>query len=319
MKCSGLFLLVSFLITLFLGAFPSTAQVTVSPSSVSFTINTQDLYNNGTTADFPAQVTRTLLLGLLANITLTVQANSAALASGANTIPLNNVTIQVTKAKMGTKSLTVNSPVIHLSTAPQTILSTSILLSLGAKLSISLRYAVTGGTNLLKAAGSYSTGLNFHLTIGSTDVPFTVNPLTINIADLSIITLKNGAAMASLTFATAGDYKNGVQFTQPSAVNVFSNRSYKVSVQSATNFKYGLNYININNISLSSSPNPVVAGVSTATRVLSLSAQNIITSTLPTLSQNYDLKYFTPARDPDFIGKPAGTYSTTLTYTLTAP
>ncbi|UAY55388.1 hypothetical protein [Arachidicoccus terrestris] len=318
MKCDVLFLYMTFLLTIVAG--PGLGQVTVNPTSVSFNINSKALYTNGTSATYSNQITRTLALALLANIRLVISANSNALTNGSNTIPLNNVTVQVASVKIGNSPVSGTFPVIHLTNGNQELMTnTTALLSLGAKLTISLKYSVQGGVNLLKPGGSYTTGLNCALYIGSSSFPFTIAPLSVNLVDISTITLQNGANTASLNFTTAANYKNGVQLIQGSALNIFSNRSYNVAVQSATNLKSGLNFIDISSIGLTPTSNPLSTGVDALTQTLSLTAQNIITSSIPTLSQNFDLRYFTQPRNASFINKPVGTYSTTLTYTLTAP
>jgi hypothetical protein len=295
------------------------ASITMNPSSVRFNINNENLYVNGSTQSYENYLIRTLSKSEVSRqFILNVNAVTGGLKNGINTIPLDNVSIQVTSIVLGTTKLHGTFPVFPLSAAPQNITPDFTIPALySGELYISIKYTVTGGTNLLKPGGTYTTSLNFAASDGIT-TPSVSGTLSLDLTNVSSIVLNN-TGTTSLNFEIASDYKNGVKLTQLSAMNLFSNQSYKVSVQALGNLKQGLTAIGIDNVNLAPVSNPSATGVSTVTVPLSLEAQNIIISTQPTLSQNFDLKYFTEPLNSAFVGLPAGNYTTNLTYTITSP
>jgi hypothetical protein len=293
------------------------AQLTVNPGAVSFTINNATLYRNGNSITYTAHLQQTLLLSV--GWSLTVRASSANLTSGANSIPAGNVKVQVTSATYGSSNVPGPFPVVSLSNSNQAVIpSSGLVLGLLSTLRVNLKYTVAGDANLLKPAGTYATQLTF--TLNNVLLSYSANvSFSVVLANYASIAIQGGGSTAALSFSTPNDYKNGVQLNQAQALNVFSNQSYKVAVKAAQNLKNGLEFIPIGNISLQPVPSPSATGLSASTAALSLSDQNIITSSAPTLSQNFNLKYYTQPANAAFLNKPAGTYTSTLVYTITAP
>ena len=120
---------------------------TTSPPAI--TIGTAAEYQHGKYSDAPSSI----LLALGIAWTISVRAQSADLSSGANTIPVSNVTIQVVGGAFGTgvKTLSTTSQVVA-----------SGILALAA--SFNFRYTMAGGAHLLKPAGSYAVQVIFTTT-----------------------------------------------------------------------------------------------------------------------------------------------------------
>jgi hypothetical protein len=147
--------------------------------------------------------------------------------------------------------------------------------------------------------------------------------LNVVLQNAASIVINGASTTAALTYANPADYTNGVEVDQTDAMTVVSNQPYNVSVYAADELVNGVNNIPVGDVTVTpslsvSNTNITLTGQSIP--VGSAAALDIIASTTGTASQNFNLNYSTknaPAKD--FIGKPAGTYTTTLTYTLSNP
>lgn len=121
----------------------------------------------------------------------------------------------------------------------------------------------------------------------------------------------------TLVFATAADYANGVTVTYANALTVTSTSAYTVKVRSASaDLVNGTNTIPVSNVKVQPTG---TTGIGTATQVsLSTTDQNIVTSAPAAILKNINLQYSTDANNAAFIGKPAGDYVTTITFSATA-
>jgi hypothetical protein len=170
-------------------------------------------------------------------------------------------------------------------------------------------FALLSVNNESKAQASANTTLNVVLT------------------DVRSIKVNPAQTTVSLNFANAADYQNGVVNTQPSHLEITSTNGYVVKVKSASaNLVNGTNNIPVNTITLM--PN-VTAGNSggSGTVVISLSSASItpvnLSPTPTTIISSptgqtkvfYDMKYGAQGGS-SYINKAAGTYSTTITYTI---
>ena len=130
--------------------------------------------------------------------------------------------------------------------------------------------------------------------------------MNVVIQDVMKVVFSNNSA--TFTYATADIYQNG--FTQSIAdqLSVTSNRQWGLTVKTATaNLVSGTNTIPVSNVRVGANAG---AGTALSTTPISLlSAQAAVTESKVTLT------YSTSANNAAFL-KPAGTYSTTLTFTV---
>lgn len=153
-----------------------------------------------------------------------------------------------------------------------------------------------------------------------TTATVTLNVVLQNAASIVI----NGANnVATLTYAAPTDYTNGVSLTQSAAMTTVSNQPYSVTLYAAGQLVNGANNIPAGDVTVTPSLSASNANITLTAAALPVGAANaakIIASTTGTAKQDFNLKYSTVgAPTTDFIGKPAGTYTTTLTYSLTNP
>lgn len=141
---------------------------------------------------------------------------------------------------------------------------------------------------------------------------------TIKIADLYAITLTD--------LAVEFDYESQAAFsatqavTKASHITVFSNRKYKIDVHASDDFKIGsstTNVISAGVLQVSvATPASAPSGTTYTSRFLTATDQNLVNLAPAALAAAYDIKYAIPDVT-GVLGKPAGTYTTTIIYTLT--
>jgi len=109
---------------------------------------------------------------------------------------------------------------------------------------------------------------------------------------------------------------NGVAVNIPNHLTISKTCAYDVYVKaSSENLVNGTYSIPVSCISIG--PGSGQAGISSVS--LSSTAQKIITGASPCLDRNVDIKYSIPAEKIEqVLGHPAGTYSTTITYSCVA-
>lgn len=165
----------------------------------------------------------------------------------------------------------------------------------------------------------------------SLDAQTTTNTtLNVVLNDVRSIKVNPSQTNVSLIFNNADDYTNGVFSNQASHLEITSTGGYIVKVKSSgPNLTNGVNTIPVNTISLtptvssSQSANTIGATGSTGAVVVKIVSTTTLSSTdaqfinSPTGSTKifYDVKYASTG-GPNYINKPAGTYTTTITYSI---
>jgi hypothetical protein len=153
----------------------------------------------------------------------------------------------------------------------------------------------------------------------------TTGTVTLNcvLNNVTSITIGSSFQTATLTYTTAADYTNGVTTSQTGALTAISNQAYSVKVYASQDLTYNTNTIPVADVTVTPSftgTNSAITCTAKALPKTSATQVTIISSTAGTTSQAYNLAYSTVgAPSSDFLGKPAGTYASTLTYTITNP
>lgn len=261
--------------------------------------------------------------GLALNST-TVEVSAAGnLTNGSYSIPLSKISFLITGVTGTGLCGSGSASQITLSTSYQTAWSLACLLALGASPKLTPTYTITGGSDLLLPSGTYSTTLNVHI-IGRDILGLIVSnktvtaTLSVNINTTTQLTLDPSFGTTSLQFNSESAYKDGVSVPQSAALELFSTQDYHVTVTAAQDLTYSSSVIPVSNINLT--PTAVGgSGITTSTKSLSTATQTIISGTTGTLSQYFNLRYYTDAANTAFLSIPSGTYTTTVTYTISSP
>ncbi len=151
----------------------------------------------------------------------------------------------------------------------------------------------------------------------------TTGDVTLNVVLQSVqsITINPSFTTTTLTYSTASHYTNGVTTaTQTDALTIFSTSAYTVTVVANQDLTLSAVTIPVSNVEITPSMTSKPAEVTVTTVTIpKVTPSTIIQSTIGTLSHKYHLVYSTAnSTKSDFLGKTAGTYTSTLTFTLSA-
>lgn len=145
--------------------------------------------------------------------------------------------------------------------------------------------------------------------------------VTLNVTLVAVqnISVNSGQTTVTITFNESSDYLNGVSSSQTEHLEVSSTEEFVVKVSTASeNLSDGTNMIPVNTITVTpvyaSGTNP---GATATAVALSTTATTILSSTNGTTEALYDVTY-DASGGPNYVNKPAGTYTTTVTYTISA-
>ncbi|CCH03097.1 hypothetical protein FAES_5098 [Fibrella aestuarina BUZ 2] len=143
----------------------------------------------------------------------------------------------------------------------------------------------------------------------------TTGTSTMNITVKDVLQLTVNTKTVDLVFATPEDFNKGVSATVNNQLMVTSNRPYELSVKTAGDLTDGTNKIPVSNISAQ----PVGQGIGSAKLISGLSTtdQVLASDVPPSMSKPITMQYATAAKNEAFL-VPASTYTTTLTFTVSA-
>lgn len=143
----------------------------------------------------------------------------------------------------------------------------------------------------------------------------TTGTSTMNITVKDVLQLTVNTKTVDLVFATPEDFNKGVSATVNNQLMVTSNRPYDLSVKTAGDLTDGTNKIPVSNISAQ----PVGQGIGSAKLVSALSTtdQVLASDVPPSMSKPITMQYSTAAKNEAFL-VPASTYTTTMTFTVSA-
>lgn len=167
-------------------------------------------------------------------------------------------------------------------------------------------------------AGTYSAPLMFTLSNDANQTQ-NINPnLYIDVSPIAQLSV-NG--QIDLNFLTADDYRNGIHTDLTNHLHVDKNSPYDIYVKASSAYLEGNGtIISLNNlIKIQPINDGGTLSGTLRTIKLSLAYQAIITGAGPDINKNISVRYAIDATDTQkLLNKPAGTYSTVITYSFTA-
>jgi hypothetical protein len=190
----------------------------------------------------------------------------------------------------------------------------------GNRNDLDLQYSLNAAT--LKSSflnkGQYTLNLRHQVSDAETGLATAQEaPTTLQVMVADMAELKINHNDVRLEFRTAEDYKKGVHVDLPAHLTMSATAPYDVYVQATnSNLTNGASNIPVNSILISSTQegNPELL-----TAKLGSSRQKILSAT-PVIDRKVNVRYGISAKDAvNLLNKPAGLYSTTVTYSLIAP
>ncbi|OCK51688.1 peptidoglycan-binding protein LysM [Chryseobacterium sp. CBo1] len=171
------------------------------------------------------------------------------------------------------------------------------------------------------------------LTIGATilgtnnvQAQNTTATTTVNITLNDVISIDAGSTAIGNTvdfnYATAADYNSDQTITKANSLKVTSTKNFNVKVKAGgANFMNGTNLIPVNVLTIKAAAASGTMGGTKTAVVLSAADQTLVSNAPLGSALTLNLDYTIPASkssSSDILGKPAGTYTQTVTYTATA-
>ena len=165
--------------------------------------------------------------------------------------------------------------------------------------------AIVLGTNKAQAQVAATTTANIHLA--------------------DVISIEGGSVanggVVDFRYETAADYNSTKTASVPKSLVVTSTKKFDVKVKAnGENFSDGANNIPVNVLTIKSNNSSTVVGTANEI-VLSNKDQVLVQGAALGSKLHLDLDYSIPeakSTSSDILGKPAGTYTQTITYTATA-
>ncbi len=154
-------------------------------------------------------------------------------------------------------------------------------------------------------------------TTATTTVSITLNDvISIDAGSTAI------AGAVAFNYATAADYNSEKTVAQANALKVTSTKNFNVKVKAGgASFVNGTNLIPVDVLTIKASAASGTMGGTKSAVVLSAADQTLVTNAPLGSALTLNLDYTIPAAkssSSDILGKPAGTYTQTVTYTATA-
>ncbi|UZT99989.1 peptidoglycan-binding protein LysM [Chryseobacterium fluminis] len=154
-------------------------------------------------------------------------------------------------------------------------------------------------------------------TTATTTVSITLNDVISIDAGSTAIT---GAV--AFNYATAADYNSEKTVAQANALKVTSTKNFNVKVKAGgASFVNGTSLIPVDVLTIKAAAASGTMGGTKSAVVLSATDQTLVTNAPLGSALTLNLDYTIPATkssSSDILGKPAGTYTQTVTYTATA-
>ena len=149
---------------------------------------------------------------------------------------------------------------------------------------------------------------------------------TVNITLNDVISIDAGSTAignsVDFNYVTAADYNTDQTITKANSLKVTSTKNFNVKVKAGgANFMNGTNLIPVNVLTIKAATAAGTMGGTKTPVVLSATDQTLVSNAPLGSALILNLDYIIPAAkssSADILGKPAGTYTQTVTYTATA-
>ena len=146
--------------------------------------------------------------------------------------------------------------------------------------------------------------------------------VNIQLADVISLTAGSGTQTVGFNYATAADYNTEQTVNMPSALIVTSTKPFKIDVKAeGANFLNGVNVIPVNVLTIKAAAAAGTMGGTKTAVVLSDAIKPLVANAPLGSALTLNLDYTIPASESSsakILGKPAGKYTQTVTYTATA-
>ncbi|SDE30167.1 hypothetical protein [Niabella drilacis] len=243
----------------------------------------------------------------------------------ANTEPLGfeNDAVTDPQTSVGKIQVQTGATTLRLSTTSQP-LAADVPVPMGNKTNFNVRFFISPSDLIagFMNKGNYTTKVTLqgaNASYPSNTYSKTLN-LTVTVNDLSELNVSTTGV--TLLFQTAADYKNGVALDIPNHLQVSKTTPYDISVRTQTADFSGTGQTNSGvSFPVSILELGLVEGQSVVNTINALSTtdQLLVSGAPPVVDRFLNIRYRIPSSQTHYlINKPAGTYTASVIYTLTA-
>jgi hypothetical protein len=293
-----------------------TPQATLG--TVNLPVNSFSLYRaaNG------LSVTKTISVSNTVPYILNLQTGSS-LFTFNTSLPYNQLPSSAVGQVSGTLTGIGTATTINLSTTSQALTNaTGIVVPTNNNQVLNAAFSINGA-NLKQSfvqAGTYLVPITFTWNKLSTAYPTgtlqtsRAGNLQVTVSDLSEVVANQ--TNVSLAFSSASNYQQGVSKQMPAHIKISKTTPYNLYVRALTgSFTSGTNQIPLNVLRIG----PMVGQTGMNTITLSTTSQQLINTANPVIDRNLNVLYSIPASETSkLLGKPAGSYSTTIVFSFVA-
>lgn len=165
--------------------------------------------------------------------------------------------------------------------------------------------ALLGYVCLFSAYGQNSAGTN----------------LAVELQSIQSITVNEAQSNVAISLSTASEYLNGKTSQQADHIKIMSSSNYEIKVSAATNLIGESSSIDIGTVTLVPSQGSVGGennNLNMNPIALSLADTTLVQASQGDAERTFNVDYKVSG-GADYLNKPAGTYSTLITYTILMP
>lgn len=253
----------------------------------------------------------------------TIRTNNASQFNFSSSLPYNNPPIVPVSTVNVNLTGIPSATTIPLSSSDQA-LTTAASLAVPNNNNTSLAYTFSIPAAQLKnsftQAGTYTVPLRHNwssVPTNSTTAAQATGSLEVVVSDLSELVINPAQQSVNFAFTTADHYKNGISQDMSAHLKLSKTTPYNLYVRATSpSFNSGANTIPLDIMRIG----PATGETGMNTISLSTTAQKLIDSANPVIDRNISIRYSIPASETGkLLNKPAGTYSSTIVFSFTAP
>lgn len=146
--------------------------------------------------------------------------------------------------------------------------------------------------------------------------------LSVQLNNIQSIKVNDSQSAVTIALNNAYEYLNGKSSMLSNHLEIMSSCNYEIKVSASSHLTGTTETIDVGNITVTPSLGTIggvpQGNISLQSPVLSLSEGTLLTSTTGDIHRSFNVEYKV-AGGPDFLNKPADTYTTTVMYTIMQP
>lgn len=146
--------------------------------------------------------------------------------------------------------------------------------------------------------------------------------LSVDLQSIQSITINESQNNVGISLTNAAEYRNGKSSQQPDHIKITSSSNYEIKVSAASNLVSDVSSIDIGTVTVTPTLGSVGSESANAINLnpvaLSLGETTLVQSSHGDTQRSFNINYKVSGGEA-YLNKPAGIYTTLVTYTILAP